>query len=340
MFRLATSELSQDSFIIWLLNFTKDEFSREDEGLTICARELLAEMILGAGIQLIDSDKETIKVVESARQFLKVVDVYVKVATASGQLFSVVIEDKTYTSEHGNQISRYIDTVSKETNLPTIGVYYKTIDEAVRKREKVAYINRQKLIAIFSKYLNQTQNSIFHDYVDYLNELETKHNNFKVLPISQWNDDCFRGFYHFISGQQSDAVKPLINIENGYGYSYVPNQQGGFWGCYWYWLRGEHLNPSGLEQHIGSLYLQMEKNMILIKIENEAKKSPEHTLKIRKKLYNYLASRDKRIMKPTRFAPGKYMSVAFVNYDHENYEEIIKLMENLMSEVHEGKFYY
>lgn len=45
LFMYATSELSQDAFICWLMNFAHKDHLNEDVVLTNCAKELLSKII-------------------------------------------------------------------------------------------------------------------------------------------------------------------------------------------------------------------------------------------------------------------------------------------------------
>ncbi len=89
----ATSELSQDAFICWLMKFASEEHFNEDVALTNCAKELLS-MIITTGENLI--------VTSVLRQYKKI-DVLVKV----NNKYNIIIEDKTFTGQHGDQINEY-----------------------------------------------------------------------------------------------------------------------------------------------------------------------------------------------------------------------------------------
>lgn len=100
IFNFATSELSQDAFLCWCLNWQNDNSNIK---LKEMSKKLVFEM---TGISKIES----LKVHKFSR------DVFVnrkKLAVKIDVLFivnnetAVIIEDKTYTSEHDNQIERY-----------------------------------------------------------------------------------------------------------------------------------------------------------------------------------------------------------------------------------------
>jgi hypothetical protein len=62
LFFYATSELSQDAFICWLLSYAMPEFSEHDKILTECAKEILCLM-------LPDSEKSDFVVTDIKKQY-------------------------------------------------------------------------------------------------------------------------------------------------------------------------------------------------------------------------------------------------------------------------------
>lgn len=103
IFEYATGELSQDAFICWCANWFNDNSNQKLQEMSI---EL---MKLFAGVDVIKS-------VSICRQFSR--DVYIEakkyalkidVLIIVNDSIAVIVEDKTYTSEHDNQIQRYVD---------------------------------------------------------------------------------------------------------------------------------------------------------------------------------------------------------------------------------------
>lgn len=105
IFEYATGELSQDAFICWCVNWFHDD-----------SKPRLQEM----SIELISlfSGAEKIKSVNICRQFSQ--DVYIDgkkyalkidVLIIVNESVAVIVEDKTYTSEHDDQMQRYVDGI-------------------------------------------------------------------------------------------------------------------------------------------------------------------------------------------------------------------------------------
>lgn len=105
IFEFATGELSQDAFICWCANWFNDDSKPRLKEMSV---ELMRKF---TGV-------EEIKSVMVCRQFSK--DVYINekklalkidVLLVVNDKIAVIVEDKTYTSEHDNQIQRYVDGI-------------------------------------------------------------------------------------------------------------------------------------------------------------------------------------------------------------------------------------
>ena len=96
IFSFATSELSQDAILAYILQWADSKYKKTDSEMYSLGQRLLR--------MLIDSNEEQVDIrdVEVGRQW-KNIDVYVKV---NGNIF-LVIEDKINTTIHDNQLERY-----------------------------------------------------------------------------------------------------------------------------------------------------------------------------------------------------------------------------------------
>ena len=107
LFTYATSELSQDAILAWTIN----NINGSDELLKKLGLQLLSKMI-GQPIEI-----ERIKVF---RQILNI-DLLAEFEF-DGKQQILIIEDKTGTSEHDNQIQKYIDLIKNECQEPNTGI--------------------------------------------------------------------------------------------------------------------------------------------------------------------------------------------------------------------------
>lgn len=339
LFKYATGELSHDAFIIWLLSFARPEHEHEVPALADCARRMIGHMMTKAGLSLQTGEPETLVVVKAVRQYHNI-DVYLQVQRASGEILHVIIENKLYTKEHGNQMQRYLSKLAEiektdVASLPAILVYYKIIEEKERTGERIAHVDRGQVLGILEPYVEPCGgHAIVRDYVEYLQDLDRSAEQFRHAPIAAWDYHAYLGFFAWLCNQQA----PHVNTRHGYGWDYVPNPSGGFLGMYWWFIGGERLRASGLESYADLLFLVIEKDKITVKLEiHSPDKDRSRIADVRWKLYRYFKSLDERFEKRA-FKPGKSMTVGYLSYDEKDYLAKIKQMEAAMQSIADGAF--
>ncbi|MDD2864622.1 MAG: PD-(D/E)XK nuclease family protein [Methylococcales bacterium] len=284
LFNFATSELSQDAFIAWLLTWANKEYADIDKNLHGCAVEFVREL-LGKT----DYDVEIVKVKTQWNH----TDVIAEV----NDDFFILIEDKTGTSEHSNQLKRYLELAKnycKDKNMNVAPVYYKMEEQSnLSKVIEAGYsvFTREKMLAVISSNESIT-NNIFCDYRDYLQELDNKINGFKTAQIDKWGWYQWTGFFS------------AIQKELDGNWDYVANPSGGFIGFWWHWIH-KTLDEKGFH-----LYLQLEASKFVFKVEvNEHRencaKLREHC---RKTLFEVAKEQNIKIEKYGR--TGAYMGIA------------------------------
>ena len=171
LFSFATSELSQDAFICWCLNW----INYPNENLYSMAKDIFSNLLEEENIRNIK--------VEIKRQFRKT-DILVLLKDFNK---AYIIEDKTYSSEHNEQIKKYkedIETKKKELKIGIVKtVYFKTgfwfsDDDSVLADIK---INRKEFLDILNKY--KGKNPILDDYCEYFERVtkdEEKEKNYLI----------------------------------------------------------------------------------------------------------------------------------------------------------------
>ena len=171
LFSFATSELSQDAFICWCLNW----INYPNEELYPMAKDIFSNL-------LEEKDLEN-EEVEIKRQYKKI-DVLVILKNSK---IAYIIEDKTNTFE-SNQITKYKEELEKDPKIKenTIKtVYFKTgfwfsDDNFVKADIK---INRKKFLEIIDKY--RGKNQILDDYCEYFEEVTKQEEKEKNYLISE-----------------------------------------------------------------------------------------------------------------------------------------------------------
>lgn len=318
IFNFATSELSQDALICYLLNFAHVDHRNEDPLLTKCAEEFLRTLL-----DICDENEELI--VTNLKKQHENIDVLVEV----NKDISIIIEDKIHSHQSLNQIENYKEKIKQKSSNKIVTVYYKMIDQP--HPEKVdKHIERRDMIKLFDKY-RQTNNTIIQEYYQHLKKIENEVNEYNNLAIDKWKSPQYRGFFQHIT----DSKSPVINLEKGYSWGYVPNKNEGFMGLWWYFLEGTDLEKSGLaDKGVFSIYPQIENEEIVIKI-----RSTEPTNDIKWSLYHYLNELEAlHDFKKKRFRTGEVMSIGSITYNESNYEEKIGTIENALDCIKNGKF--
>ena len=162
LFHFATSELSQDAILAWLINWYNDPGNKK-------LRDLAGIMLS----KFSGMEESKIKYVEIIRQRNKI-DLLLVVNKTT----AVIIEDKTWSGEHDDQINRYRKALEGNSNIQEIRtVYIKTgfftdDDKAMAQAgNKVDLcLKRQDLYEMIAEY--RGEHPILEDYVSYLEELE------------------------------------------------------------------------------------------------------------------------------------------------------------------------
>lgn len=304
IFDIATKELNQDAFITWLLQFADSKHFQADELLNTCGKKFVSELIKK---QYPEFNDPIIKV-KAGRQWENI-DVWAEV----NDKYLIIIEDKTFTSHHSNQLERYkksaIDWCLKNNFENPVCIYLKTGNESQNNlngiiKEGFAIFNRVDFINLLKDY-SSTSNNIFLDFLERLTRIEKSNNEFETKIIGKWNGSDWQGFFQFLEKE--------IKIVN---WHYVNNPNGGFWNAVlnWdYW----GIYPS---------YLQIEQGKLCFKIStdpNEPVVMPENTTRseVRNKLCNLILKKSREfgfehINRPSRFGNGNYMTVAVVKREN------------------------
>ncbi|MFD2044758.1 PD-(D/E)XK nuclease family protein [Ornithinibacillus salinisoli] len=305
IFQFATSELSQDAFLCWLMSWGEEAYSDVDRSIHEVAVAFLEEIFF-----LHNTPAPRIETVHIERQF-KSLDI---LAVINGT-YAILIEDKTFTKNHSNQLERYKEAVSEEfPELIQLPIYYKIADQSnYRSIESADYVpfKRQQMLAVLKKGIDDgVQNAIFQDYYHHLQQLEDRVNAFRTEPVEKWDDFAWQGFYQEIQKE----------IDGDWGY--VSNRSGGFWG---FWWSGEHLDKC---------YLQLEQDRLCVKIRVE---EDENKREVREVAVKRILSNSKKhglqLQRPTRLGNGKTMTIAerkdYLRLDEDGFIDIERTVAEL-----------
>ena len=288
LFNYATSELSQDAFLLWLLEWANPSNSEYDPELHLTSKVFLRRIID------VDDEFDIKSVVCKKQQY------HIDVLAIVNNEIAVIIEDKINTQEHGNQIARYRQQL--ETALGSQYdikcVYLKTGNECLTNLRKNAdsgnfkIFMRRDLLRILEK--SDSDNAILRDFVSRIKFIEECTNQYKSKPYHEWMHIgvAWQGFYSWLEDNLGDYLE----------WRYVSNPNGGFWGCYWHWKWCKAFNFG--------IYLQIEQNRICFKADS--KPNMDCIKKCREKIFSIALEKNLKIEK-SRFHKGNFATICFVD---------------------------
>lgn len=290
IFNYATNELSQDAFLLWLLQWANSEYSNFTERHN--ASKAIVEKILSKMDSTYTKPIEKVKVY---KQWEKI-DVSF---TVNDEIY-VIIEDKTNSHQHSNQLTRYKETAKKwcdDNNYELLCIYYKSGNENIKSIKDVEgagfkVLSRAEMIAVLSIY--SPQSDFYNDYYEYLSDIESETNSFRVKNWPQWGARAWEGFYLFLQSKFDGD------------WHYVANPAGGFIGFWWAFTKRSSCK----------IYLQIEQGDLCIKI-SEANSDRSG---IRNKMSEYIIRKAQElnyieVVKPSRLGSGEYMTIAKIAGD-------------------------
>ena len=293
LFTIATRELSQDGFFTWLFQWADSSNAEHDQELNAVAQDLIRHLIE----QQFSVENLVIEKIDALRQW-NYIDIRVEVNSD----FVVIIEDKTTSVEHSDQLLRYKESATKhyqDKQCELVFIYLKTGNESVATLKEVmakgfAVVDRKSILNILNN--RHITNQIFTEFRDHLAEIENHTNSYGTLQriTSSWR--AAEGFFMALQEELQEG-----------DWRYVNNAGGGFLGFWYHWCRFER----------GNLYIQIENTVqgtisLAIKID---KWKPETSVlhHILDGLKEIAPSYELMIRKPNRYKAGQTSTVAIVD---------------------------
>ena len=303
IFDYATSELSQDAFLAWFYRWA-DELMTDDMELHACARAFLKKYII---IQLPDY-KDEIRKVEVKRQYI-----HIDVLLTINDDLSVIIEDKVHTYKHGNQLQRYSDAIDD----PKVKLYIKTGDESedqrrqIEEKDEYCVISRADLLQSLESC--KSENEILRSFVDRLRRWEDATHSYRQSDV--WSTAQLIGFY-----KDMERVLPQSH------WTYVSNPNKGNHVLNWSWIKMldcwiylEFTFPQWCAAK-QIPYLEHFKLLVKITAINEPRYDEQQKVLRRELLHKHskeiIAHANGLVHRPHVLRPGRYMTIAEVEFDH------------------------
>lgn len=244
LFSFATSELSQDAFLSWLLAWSMEQYrTPENEKLTEASRAFLAFLLSKHDRYKRITPEDITGVVGDIRQQYEKIDVYCVVALADGSRISLIIEDKVETSQHSHQLDRYLRAVRGD-NIPEddlVGIYFKTglvTEEDEQLPAEFALLRREELLS-FLKGL-EVSHLILDDYIAYLDGVDAVYRELERQafdPVecmdalgdahAQW--EMMKAIFRSAAFAQAQGDNDKCEFYNGVNAGGTPWTQFSFW---------------------------------------------------------------------------------------------------------------
>lgn len=251
LFHFATSELSQDAILAWLLAWAAPQQQANDPELHVLAQDFVRRL-LKVG------DDFPIHSVKVLLQWNKV-----DVAAEVNDNYFLLIEDKTSTREHSDQLNRYIEIAKHHyPDREIIPIYFKLEEQSDLSQVKKAgyrHFRREELLACLAGYFEASTpacpNHILTDFHQYVSSLDESINSFKTLPLNQWKGYSWHGFFAWLQEQIMPAQE--TDPDSFCGWGYVANPTGGFMGFWWWPKKGS------------PFYLQLEQEKLTFRMNAE-----------------------------------------------------------------------
>ena len=312
IFNYATKELSQDAVICWLLDWAgrKSGQDKEDEALRECGRRFV-KALLDEHRAGLDGAIEKVEILQQDHS----IDVLARI---NGRQV-LLIEDKTHTGDHSDQLKRYYEVVVEgKTGLGEVSeenlypIFFKTgnqsraqdegIEKSVKTGRSYKVFNRKEFL---EKVLNgyEGSNPILLDFRSHLQEWEDDTNSFKdwkKRERTKWSKYAWQGFFRYLEKQEQ------LNCE---GWHYVHNQQGGFLGLWW---SGDKIGEEVVFLHLEVVPGKPDKQKLCFKVRVDNKESRNVA---RNKWHKWCKAAVAEVAgieatKPKRFGAGRHMTVA------------------------------
>lgn len=248
LFRIATKELSQDGFLTWLLQWADNSNAAFNRELNEAGKDFV-RLLLGK-----DSSYD-VDSVSAERQWCNI-DIWADVNGTE----AIIIEDKTDTSEHDNQLERYKEIAEEECrkNGQTLRcVYLKTGNESLsveKEIEKRGYVIIHRSDVLNTLIRHSVDSDIYNDFIDSLRQIEQETNAYQTVDNIYNSWKTCEGFY----------IRLQKELDEWSDWRYVPNASGGFMGFFYHW------NESSLFPEV---YIQIENGepeiRLVIKVAGE-----------------------------------------------------------------------
>lgn len=324
IFSFATSELSQDAFLAWLCSWAKPELIANDAALNSCAQSFIKMFFDKCGKTCPD-----IKTIRIQKQYDGI-----DVLCIVNEQYYIIIEDKTNTKEHSNQLERYASAIRdkervEEDNI--LKIYLKTSDQSNYhniREQGYEPVKREDILSILKDC--KSNNQILLDYRERLEWIDAEFKQYKSINKDSelWGSFItWMDFYQDIQARLlKDGLLPasLHDSKDSLGnhWHIVNNPSGGFvaFFCGGFDLQDEQGSN-------GIIYMQLEHGKLAFKAGWAPRNKREQFLKIHHALLEQSPISceecgELKIIKPARMRlSGESATVAIIEGGYMQFKE-------------------
>lgn len=260
IFTYATKELSQDAFLCWSINW----LTQDPNNALYQYGKAMLDLFLG------DKKQDHYQNVEIRSQYEKI-DVLVLFKGTDNKRHALIIEDKTNTTEHSNQMQRYKEKVTQQNPAHEIHLaYIKTgimYDEDFRMVDKGAVVVQlDDLLLVVAEYAKLNVSEILTSFHAYIAEIKDERKRIEDQIQTGHYESALQDYYgqfYFLDRifskrsrglsigdfyKEHDANFPVL-IDNIYAGT---NQGGTPWCQYCFWgekYPSNHVDENKNEYH-------------------------------------------------------------------------------------------
>lgn len=223
IFDYATSELSQDAYFAWLAAWADERYAAVNAPMHAIGRRFVAWLFEHAG-----QPAPPYAGIEVHLQKERA-DLLFRLHGPAMADHYLLIEDKTYTTDHEEQINGYLSALRRSLgDAPITPIYIKTWVEA-RKKDDHKRIYLPDIVALIDQLdVDGSGSEILRSWCEVMKERYRDLLSYKERPMLQWKNEHWTGCFHELTSKPSIAV-----LEPGFGT--VSNAAGGFMGCWLGW---------------------------------------------------------------------------------------------------------
>jgi hypothetical protein len=332
IFKYATSELSQDAAIMWLLEWANPYHQDNCPKLHQIGMSLLTSFYNISNNTLEDFDSLTIF------SQVRKIDILVEVVTGDKKT-AILIEDKIKSSYHSDQLKRYLDDLNSTNEYDlVIPIYFKTGFQAklqVVKETGYYHFNVEHFYTILKQgYELGIDNDIFQDLHNHIKELHQNYlnsrdsfENYAKKNVEDWSWWSWNGFFNKYETTFS---------KNEEGWGVVPSRRGSLLAS-WFGHEEfvhEHEGKKILFKPFIDVRYEGYSNNYILSYRLHLNKNEKHHKEVRDRIKKELIPRLKEFeldVKESKFRKAKktieILKVHSGPLDHES--ELLKTLETL-----------